>query len=62
VPASVTDSGAIHAFVTKETPAGFAAREQLSAFFSSLWAGAPRVIEPPSCQGRAAGCDFSDGP
>lgn len=62
VPASVTDSGAIHAFVTKETPAGVAAREQLSAFFSSLWAGAPRVIEPPSCQGRAAGCDFSDGP
>ena len=61
LPSSVTDSGAIHAFVTKETPAGVAAREQLSAFYSSLWQGAPRVVEPPTCQGRAEGCDFGGG-
>lgn len=59
VPAAVTDSGAVHAFVTRDTPAGEAARQQLGAFFSSVWAGAPRAEVPALCAARAASCDFS---
>lgn len=58
LPSTMSDSGAIHAFVTKGTPAGIAAREQLSAFFTSVWAGAPRVVEPPTCSQNVVGCDF----
>jgi hypothetical protein len=59
VPTSVTDSGAVHAFVTRDTPAGVAAREQLGAFLRSVWAGAPAVVQPPTCTGRPDGCDFA---
>lgn len=62
LPAREADSGAIHAFVTKGTLAGVAACEQLTAFLGSVWAGAPRVVEPPTCAGRPLGCDFRDAP
>lgn len=59
VPASVTDSGEVHAFLTRDTPAGVAAREQLRHFLSTTWAGAPTVIEPPTCTANGdRGCDF----
>jgi hypothetical protein len=62
LPSSITDSGALHAFVTKATLAGVAAREQLAAFLASVFAGAPRVVEPPTCAGNATSCDFFSSP
>lgn len=59
LPASVTDTGAIHAFFGKDTTAGVAAREQLRAFLRSAWSGAPRIELPPTCAANGArGCDF----
>jgi hypothetical protein len=58
VPSSVTGGG-VHTFVKGNHAAGRAAREQLQAFFSSFWAGAPVVSEPPTCVANGArGCDF----
>jgi len=57
VPATVTDALDIHGFAAKDSPAGIAAREQISAFITSVWAGAPKIVVPPSCPN--GNCDFS---
>src|SRR5581483_7184740 len=57
VPSSVTAALDIHGFAAQGTPAGVAARQQISAFIQSVWAGAPRIDVPPSCPNRS--CDFS---
>jgi hypothetical protein len=63
LPASAaSDAGAKHAFVTKGTPAGVAAREQLTAFLRSVFAGTPRIVEPPTCVSNATSCDFFTSP
>lgn len=59
VPMAETGSGAKHAFLTKDTPAGVAAREQVRAFLSSTWAGRAAVLLPPTCAANGdRGCDF----
>lgn len=61
--AAVTDSGEIHAFVTGPSPAGIAARQQLTDFFTSVWAGAARASEPAACRANGDdGCDFALSP
>jgi len=60
VPSSVTDALDIHGFAAKDTPAGVAARQQISAFIQSVWAGTPRIDVPPSCANQS--CDFSGQP
>jgi hypothetical protein len=57
VPSSVTDALDIHGFAAKDSPAGVAARQQISSFIKSVWAGTPRIDVPPSCPN--ASCDFS---
>jgi hypothetical protein len=52
-----TDPFAIHGFAARDTPAGAAAREQMSAFLSSVWAGKPKVVVPAGCP--EGSCDFS---
>jgi hypothetical protein len=50
----------IHGFAARGSPAGVAAREQISAFIRSVWAGAPEVAVPASCANRPGqSCDFS---
>jgi hypothetical protein len=59
VPSSVTSALDIHGFAAKDSPAGIAAREQISAFLMSVWAGSPRIDVPPSCASRPnQSCDF----
>lgn len=50
----------IHGFAAGGSPAGVAAREQISAFITSVWAGSPVIDVPPSCQSRGGTCDFSN--
>ena len=57
VPSSVTGALDIHGFAAKDTAAGVAARQQISAFIQSVWAGTPRIDSPPSCPNQ--NCDFS---
>jgi hypothetical protein len=57
VPSTVTDALDIHGFAAKDTPAGVAARQQISAFIQSVWAGAPRIDVPRLCPNQS--CDFS---
>ncbi|MFZ5445289.1 MAG: hypothetical protein ACOZQL_35190 [Myxococcota bacterium] len=58
VPATETGL-AIHGFADRGTPAGVAAREQISAFITSVWAGQPRIDVPPLCAARPnQSCDF----
>jgi hypothetical protein len=57
VPSSVTAPLDIHGFAAQDSPAGIAARQQISAFIQSVWAGAPRIDVPPSCANLS--CDFS---
>jgi hypothetical protein len=60
VPSSVTDPYQIHGFAVGDTPAGEAAREQITAFLQSVWAGAPEIQVPPTCLAQDGGtCDFS---
>jgi hypothetical protein len=60
VPASVTDDYGIHGFGAGGTPAGIAARQQISAFITSVWNGAPAIAVPAACATRAnQSCDFS---
>ncbi len=60
VPLSGTDTSGRHGFVDGDTGAGLAAREQIAAFLASVWAGAPRIVEPPRCLANGdAGCDFT---
>lgn len=55
----VSDEGPydIHGFAANETPAGLAARDQITAFVQSVWAGAPVVKVPAGCKGGS--CDFT---
>lgn len=61
VPHGETGSLAIHGFGARDTPAGFAAREQIFSFIQSIWAGSPRVVLPSLCVQNmpANSCDFS---
>jgi hypothetical protein len=47
----------IHGFAAKDTPAGAAARVQITSFVQSVWAGAPVVKVPDGCNGGS--CDFT---
>lgn len=53
-----------HGFASKNTPAGNAAREQISSFISSVLAGHPRIELPSGCAANtvAGSCDFSTAP
>jgi hypothetical protein len=58
VPAGQSSFG-IHGFAAGNTPAGIAAREQITAFLTSVWAGTPRIDVPPTCAVRPKqSCDF----
>lgn len=51
---------AIHGFAAKGSAAGVAARQQISAFISSVWAGSPQISLPTACETRPGkSCDFS---
>jgi hypothetical protein len=50
----------IHGFAARDTPAGAAARDQISNFVQSVWAGAPVIKVPAGCKGGS--CDFTGGP
>ncbi len=58
VPSSVTAALDIHGFAAGSSPAGVAARQQISQFITSVWAGAPRIDVPPDCPNQ--NCDFSN--
>lgn len=59
VPASETGLS-IHGFAARGSPAGVAARQQISAFITSVWAGSPRISLPEACSNRAnQSCDFA---
>jgi hypothetical protein len=47
----------IHGFAAQNTPAGDAARSQIQAFVTSVWAGAPKITAPAGCPN--GNCDFS---
>ncbi|MBL8918071.1 MAG: hypothetical protein JNJ54_04350 [Myxococcaceae bacterium] len=52
-----------HGFGGRSSTAGRAAREQIRAFFDSVWRGAPRITVPPLCtRGGLDSCDFGDEP
>lgn len=55
----VSDTGPfdVHGFAAGDTPAGAAARDQISNFVQSVWAGAPVVKVPAGCKGGS--CDFT---
>ncbi len=61
VPVGVTMPLEVHGFADRATPAGVAAREQLTAFLRSVLAGMPTIGIPPTCQMNtpAGSCDFS---
>lgn len=58
IPNAITDLVARHGFGGGSTQAGVAAREQIRAFFASVWAGEPVITVPPSCPRDS--CDFGD--
>jgi hypothetical protein len=62
VPSTVTAALDIHGFGAKDTPAGVAAREQISTFLKSAWAGTPKIVVPPTCVANGGSCDFSQSP
>ena len=47
----------IHGFAAQNTPAGNAARSQIAAFVSSIWAGSPTITVPAGCPN--GNCNFS---
>jgi len=47
----------IHGFAARSGPAGDAAREQITAFIKSAWAGQAKITVPASCP--SGNCDFS---
>lgn len=62
VPVSVTGLS-IHGFAAGDSPAGLAAREQIAAFLTSVWAGNPRIEVPVRCASRPnQSCDFAAEP
>jgi hypothetical protein len=59
VPSTVTGLS-IHGFAAGGSVAGVAARQQISAFITSVWAGSPRIELPTACAARSdRSCDFS---
>jgi hypothetical protein len=54
---TATDPFDIHGFAARDTPAGIAAREQITSFVQSVWAGAPVIKVPVGCPGGS--CDFT---
>lgn len=61
IPNGITDLVERHGFGGKNTQAGIAARQQISRFFDSVWAGAPLITVPPGCvRGTLNSCDFGD--
>ncbi len=61
VPATVTGLS-IHGFGAGDSIAGVAARQQISAFLTSIWAGSPQIELPTLCAMRPErSCDFSSG-
>ena len=48
----------IHGFAARNTPAGAAARDQMTTFLQSVWAGAPVISLPAGC--AESSCDFTD--
>ena len=48
VPATVTGLS-IHGFAAGDSNAGIAAREQISSFLTSIWAGSPKIELPSAC-------------
>ncbi len=60
VPKDVTADLSIHGFAAGDSIAGVAAREQISDFLVSVWAGAPKITVPATCMANDGGsCDFS---
>lgn len=52
-----------HGFGGRDSTAGRAARQQIRAFFDSVWSGSPRITVPPLCtRGGLESCDFGDEP
>jgi hypothetical protein len=54
---TATDPFDIHGFAARDTPAGIAARDQITSFVQSVWAGAPVIKVPVGCPGGS--CDFT---
>jgi hypothetical protein len=54
---TATDPFDIHGFAARDTPAGIAARDQITTFVQSVWAGKPVVKVPVGCPGGS--CDFT---
>lgn len=56
-----TETGlSIHGFAARGSVAGVAARQQISAFITSVWAGSPQIALPTACASRPGkSCDFS---
>ena len=51
------DAYDIHGFAATGGPAGDAARQQITAYLKSVWAGAPKITVPEGCAG--GNCDFT---
>ncbi|MBK9263358.1 MAG: hypothetical protein IPM54_26585 [Polyangiaceae bacterium] len=47
----------VHGFAARSGPAGDAAREQITSFVKSVWAGQAKITVPSGCTGGS--CDFS---
>jgi hypothetical protein len=62
VPQTVTAYLDIHGFAARDTPAGVAARAQITAFISSVWRGAGQIALPDACVTNtpARSCDFAN--
>lgn len=61
VPPTVTGLS-IHGFAAGGSNAGVAARQQISAFLTSIWAGSPQIELPTACATRVdQSCDFASG-
>lgn len=56
-----TGASQVHGFAAGNSPAGLAARAQITAFIASLWAGAPAIRIPDEClaTARPGVCDFA---
>jgi hypothetical protein len=52
-----TDPYEVHGFAAGGSPAGVAARQQITAYLKSAWEGQPKISVPASCPG--GNCDFS---
>ncbi|MDI3284478.1 hypothetical protein [Polyangium sp. 15x6] len=51
------DPYGIHGFAAEGGPAGDAARQQITTYLKSVWAGQPKITVPEGCTGGS--CDFT---